>query len=98
LGNHGGRGLGHKRLVAEFAVGLGDLVLQPRHLFAQAHFFSGHVHFHEQAQAGFTHHRHRCGLGSGFGIAVYGLVASVAGVPEARQMLRGLTSRLPGFS
>jgi len=40
----------------------------------------------------------QCGLGSGFGIAVYGLVASVAGVPEARQMLRGLTSRLPGFS
>ncbi len=38
----------------------------------------------------------RPGLSGLLGLAVYGLVASAAGVPEARQMLAGLGRRLPG--
>jgi putative peptidoglycan lipid II flippase len=37
----------------------------------------------------------QCALGSGFGAAVYGLVASLAGVPEARQLLEAVRRRLP---
>jgi len=38
----------------------------------------------------------QCGLGSAMGTAVYGLVASMAGVPEVRELLNGLRRRLPG--
>ena len=38
----------------------------------------------------------QCGLGSAFGAGVYGLVASMAGVPEARDLLQSLRRRLPG--
>ena len=38
----------------------------------------------------------RCGLASAMGTAVYGLGASLAGVPEAREMLATLQRRLPG--
>ena len=38
----------------------------------------------------------QCGLGSAMGTAVYGLVASLAGVPEVRQLLAGIRRRLPG--
>ena len=38
----------------------------------------------------------QCGLGSAMGTAVYGLVASLAGVPEMRQILTTLRRRLPG--
>jgi hypothetical protein len=36
------------------------------------------------------------GLGCGLAFALYGLVASALGVPEARQMLHQLRRRLPG--
>ncbi|QPN61125.1 murein biosynthesis integral membrane protein MurJ [Synechococcus sp. CBW1002] len=35
-------------------------------------------------------------LSAGLGLAIYGLAASAAGVPEARQMQRQLLARLPG--
>jgi putative peptidoglycan lipid II flippase len=38
----------------------------------------------------------RCGLGSAMGTAVYGLVASGAGVPEVQDLLATLRRRLPG--
>ena len=38
----------------------------------------------------------RCGLASAMGTAVYGLGASLAGDPEAREMLATLQRRLPG--
>ncbi|MCS5697991.1 murein biosynthesis integral membrane protein MurJ [Cyanobium sp. FGCU-52] len=38
----------------------------------------------------------RCGLASAMGTAVYGLAASLAGVPEVREMLATLQRRLPG--
>jgi putative peptidoglycan lipid II flippase len=38
----------------------------------------------------------QCGLGSAMGTAVYGLVASLGGVPEVKQMLAGFRRRLPG--
>ena len=38
----------------------------------------------------------QCGLGGAMGTAVYGLVASLAGVPEVRQLLATLRRRLPG--
>ncbi len=38
----------------------------------------------------------QCGLGSAMGTAVYGLVASLAGVPEVRELLATLRRRLPG--
>jgi len=38
----------------------------------------------------------RPALSAGLGLAVYGLLASWAGVPEARQMLAGLSRRLSG--
>ena len=38
----------------------------------------------------------QCGLGGGFGLVIYGLVAGLAGVPEARQLISGMARRLPG--
>ncbi|MFM7311862.1 MAG: murein biosynthesis integral membrane protein MurJ [Cyanobium sp.] len=38
----------------------------------------------------------QCGLGGGFGAVVYGLVASLGGFPEVRQLLTTLRRRLPG--
>ncbi|MEB3270230.1 MAG: murein biosynthesis integral membrane protein MurJ [Synechococcus sp.] len=38
----------------------------------------------------------QCAIGSAMGTAVYGLVASAAGVPEARELLQALRRRLPG--
>ncbi|MFM7086121.1 MAG: murein biosynthesis integral membrane protein MurJ [Cyanobium sp.] len=38
----------------------------------------------------------QCAIGSAMGTAVYGLVASAAGVPEAQELLAGLRRRLPG--
>jgi hypothetical protein len=37
----------------------------------------------------------RPALSAALGLAAYGVVASSAGVPEARQMLAGLQRRLP---
>jgi putative peptidoglycan lipid II flippase len=38
----------------------------------------------------------QCGIGSAMGTGVYGMVASLGGVPEVRQLLAGLRRRLPG--
>jgi putative peptidoglycan lipid II flippase len=38
----------------------------------------------------------QCGISGAMGTAVYGLVASAAGVPEARELLQALGRRLPG--
>jgi putative peptidoglycan lipid II flippase len=40
----------------------------------------------------------QAGLSSAFGLGLYGLLASLAGVPEARQMVGSLARRLPGRS
>jgi putative peptidoglycan lipid II flippase len=40
----------------------------------------------------------QAGLSAALGLGLYGLLASLAGVPEARQMLGSLARRLPGRS
>jgi putative peptidoglycan lipid II flippase len=39
----------------------------------------------------------QCGFCSGVGLLVYGLLASWAGVPEARELSRQLRQRVPGL-
>jgi putative peptidoglycan lipid II flippase len=46
--------------------------------------------------AGLVGHLLQTGLGTGFAFAAYGLLASLAGVPEARDLVQGLKRRLPG--